>query len=114
MSTQANINHLQAWMREFYGTSDKIEAKKLVEKELEGDVTYNGPEGLFKMSFPYYAPDASLPPLPTPEDVEKFRPPGKRPSQVGVASSTGYVYRINQVYAVKFSKGVTRMLLQVS
>lgn len=107
------MNELQTWMQELYGTDNKIKAKELIEEQLAGDTPYSGPEGWFRMSFPYYAPDPSLPPLPTPEDVEKFRPPGKEPYQVGKSASDGWLYRMDKVYAVKFSPGKIPFLFQV-
>ncbi|KAF2869240.1 kinase-like domain-containing protein [Massariosphaeria phaeospora] len=58
------------------------------------------------MPFPYTAPSESLPaPLPTAEDVENARPP-----ELVRADPTPVLYRINKVYAVKFSTNRSALL----
>ena len=90
---------MQAWRQEFWGTNDRDE----LEKEIKRDDSLNadlepgekrGEETWTQMTIPYYAPEPSFGPLPTPEDVEKLRRPGKESAQV--------VYRVNGIYAVKY------------
>jgi hypothetical protein len=64
------------------------------------------------MTLPYYAPDPSLPPIPTAEDVEKA---GYKENNLDYrgAELSGGVYRVNSVCAVKFSKSSRVMLVIV-
>jgi hypothetical protein len=86
---------LKTLMVKHYGTDDyeKIEAMKKEDQAARDETPI---DKVTKLRIPYYAPDDSLPPIPTPQDVENARPLSY--SQYG----TKYIYRVNTVYAVKF------------
>ena len=103
-----NMNELRAWLQEFYGTDDIKEATRLYDEHREES------SGGYKyvMSFPYYAQDPSLPPLPTPEDLEEIRASEKRSNYKGY-SFMGDMFRVNDVYAVKCHTAGGSLLFQV-
>ena len=105
------MNELQTWSQEFFGTNDMEEARKILDEHQE---EYPGPvqAEYVKMSFPYYAPDPSLPPLPTPEELEEIRASDQKKNEKGYRFC-GNIFRVNDVYAVKYLKATTPMLLQV-
>lgn len=85
-------------MLEYYGTDDRKKLFSPFEEDLRSRAYFLGKD-LVKIPFPYYAPDNSLPPIPTAKDVEEARP---RDYDV-YSGSGGHVFRVNGVYAVKFS-----------
>ena len=102
------MNELRIWLQEFYGTDDIKEAIKLEDKHEE---SFSG-EYKYVMSFPYYAQDPSLPPLPTPEDLEEIRASEKSRNHKGY-NFNGNMFRVNDVYAVKCHTAGGSLLFQV-
>lgn len=63
-----------------------------------------------KMTFPYYASGSLPAPLPTVEDIEKARGT-KNDLTLEKGNGLHFVYRVNEVYAVKFA--LDGVILQV-
>ncbi|KAH8719388.1 kinase-like domain-containing protein [Phaeosphaeriaceae sp. PMI808] len=85
-----------ALLRKHYGTDDMEELKVLMRPFRK----FDKPERPRPtMSLPYYAPDPSLPPIPTPEEIEEVI--STTPREYKACSQ---VYRMNSVYAVKEDK----------
>ena len=106
------MNELQTWTQEFFGTSDVKEATKMYEEQRKECYPEGAEEEFTKMSFPYYAPDPSLPPLPTPEDLEEIRASANKKNDKGY-NFNGNLFRVNDVYAVKYQLAGPPTLFQV-
>ena len=106
------MNELRTWLREFFGTNDMKEARKIFDEQRKEFSPDNKLTGYVKMSFPYYAPDPSLPPLPTPEDLEEIRASDNSRNNKGY-NFQGNMFRVNDVYAVKYKRAGMPVLFQV-
>ncbi|KAF2796449.1 hypothetical protein K505DRAFT_237635 [Melanomma pulvis-pyrius CBS 109.77] len=67
-------------------------------------------KGTFKIPFPYYAPDDSLPPIPTAQDVENARTLKYNDREDRDRFSPTQEFRVSTVYLVKFSKDPDRIM----
>ena len=102
---ESNMEAQRAWEREIFGTDDMDEIEAIRhEDEMLIWREENNPlpeEKWTEMSFPYYAPDLSLPPLPTPEEIE-IAAMDRQDLAIGYDSGVK-VRRMKGVYCVKFS-----------
>ncbi|KAI9713580.1 MAG: hypothetical protein M1820_000962 [Bogoriella megaspora] len=94
------IDLLQKW----FGTDSAEEAFGKVFGPNKPRIYEPPLESCIKAHWPYYAPADSLPaPLPTMEDIEKVRLTEKDLTKGKLGLGDGHVFRVNNVFAVKFS-----------
>ena len=98
-----------ALLRKHFGTDDLDEYKAI--HWADGEVEEGPPEAWARLRLPYEAPDDSLPPIPTAEDVKEAGELecNRKVKEEGLLLG---VYRVNSVYAVKF--GESNAILQVT
>ncbi|KAI9703953.1 MAG: hypothetical protein M1820_005735 [Bogoriella megaspora] len=97
---------LQKW----FGTDSQEEARRIYTADQDnlGDLSV---EECVKLDLPYYAPAETLPaPLPTLKDIENARRTENDLTNWKLGLGDGFVYRVNDVFAVKF--GPNHALLQ--
>lgn len=105
------MSERSALLRKHFGTDDPDKVKELIENaEVDEDLDVHQ---LVKMPWPYYAPDDSLPPIPTPEDIERKRPMDYLMHHWRANTCWKHVYRIDSVYAVKFSTSNSIALVRI-
>lgn len=102
-------------LQKHFGTDDPEEVSRLLFQDslLAGEDL--PAEELTKMTFPYYAPDDSLPPIPTPKEIEEAGKLACNQQAIynwGRHHSPTAVFRVKSVYAVKM--GLFSEFLQVS
>ena len=99
-------------LRKWYGTDSPNEAFHQSREDWE-HLQEPPREQCIKVPWPYYAPADCLPaPLPTLEDIEKERGTDNDFTKWKLGLGDGFVFRVNDVFAVKFFP--TRQIRRVS
>jgi hypothetical protein len=101
------MQSLSALGQKYYGTDDPEQISRNYRTSKWEKIPH---DRITKMTLPYYAPDPSLPPLPTIEEIGNALMDDK--NMLSVPDQSSRVVRVNSVYAVKFSRNFD--LFQVS